>query len=159
LASGDKATYDKVLPIFEVLGGNQFYLGADEQARVLKLAINTMIASTMQIEAEAVVLSEKAGLDVKQVCEVIAGSAAGSPLCGYKSAVIAEGEYPAAFSVKLMMKDLDLAFDAAKQYGVSMPATAITRQQLAAAAASGREEKDFSVVTQVLEDACGYSRP
>lgn len=158
LASGDKATYEKVLPIFEQLGANQFYLGGKEEARVLKLAINTMIASTMQMEAEAVVLAEKAGLDVAQVCDVIAGSAAGSPLCNYKKAVIAEGEYPAAFSVKLMMKDLDLAFDAAKQYGVSMPSTAITRQQLAAAAATGRGEKDFSVLTQVLEDACGYKR-
>jgi 3-hydroxyisobutyrate dehydrogenase-like beta-hydroxyacid dehydrogenase len=158
LASGDKAAYEKVLPVFEQLGKNQFYLGGADEARVLKLAINTMIASSMQIEAEAVVLSEKAGLDVKQVCDVIAGSAVGSPLCGYKSSVIAEGEYPPAFSVKLMMKDLDLAFDAAKQYGVAMPATAITRQQLAAAAATGREEKDFSVVTQVLEEACGYQR-
>ena len=66
----------------------------------MKLAINTMIASTMQIEAEAVVLSEKAGLDVAQVCEVIAGSAAGSPLCGYKAKLIAEGEYAPAFTVK-----------------------------------------------------------
>ena len=158
LASGDKDTYDKVLPLFETLGKNQFYLGSGEQARVLKLAVNTMIASTMQIEAEAVVLSEKAGLDVGQVCEVIAGSAAGSPLCGYKKAVITEGVYAPAFSVKLMMKDLDLAFEAAKQYGVAMPATAITRQSLAAAAATGRAEKDFSVLTQVLEDACGYKR-
>ena len=101
LASGDKDTYDIVLPYFEILGKNQFYLGDAEQAVVLKLAINTMIASTMQIEAEAVVLSEKAGLDVAQVCEVIAGSAAGSPLCGYKAKLIAEGEYAPAFTVKL----------------------------------------------------------
>ena len=159
LASGDKAAYDKVLPVLEQLGKNQFYLGGGEEARVLKLAINTMIATSMQMMAEAVVLSEKAGLDVAQVCEVIAGSAVGSPLCGYKKAVITEGVYAPAFSVKLMMKDLDLAFDAAKQYGVSMPSTAITRQALAAAAATGRAEKDFSVLTQVLEDACGYKRP
>ena len=80
-------------------------------------------------------------------------------MTGYKATVIAEGEYPPAFSVRLMMKDLDLAFDAAKQYGVAMPATAITRQQLAAAAATGRAEKDFSILTQVMEDACGYKRP
>ena len=39
-----------------------------------------------------------------------------------------------------------------------MPATAITRQQLQAASATGRAEKDFSILTQVLEDACGYKR-
>lgn len=158
LASGDKATYEKVLPLFESLGANQFYVGGADEARVLKLAINTMIATTMQMEAEAVVLCEKAGLDVGQVTEVIAGSAVGSGICKYKAATITEGTYPAAFSVKLMMKDLDLALGVAKQYGVPMLSTSLTRQQLAAAAATGREEKDFAVLTQVLEDSCGYTR-
>lgn len=158
LASGDKATYEKVLPMFEKLGANQFYLGGADEARVLKLAINTMIATTMQMEAEAVVLCEKAGLDLAQVTEVIAGSAVGSGICKYKAATITEGTYPAAFSVKLMMKDLDLALDVAKQYGVPMLSTSLTRQQLAAAAATGRADKDFAVLTQVLENACGYER-
>ncbi|MBR0599229.1 NAD(P)-dependent oxidoreductase [Sinanaerobacter chloroacetimidivorans] len=158
LASGDRAAYDQVLPLFEAMGKNQFYLGAEEEARVMKLSLNTMIGTSMQMMAEAVVLAEKAGLDVTQVCEVIAGSAVGSPLVGYKVAPISKGEYNPAFSVKLMMKDFDLAFDAAKQYGVSMPVTAITRQCLAAAAATGRGEKDFSVLTQVLEGQCGVTR-
>lgn len=158
LVSGDKGAYDKVTSIFEALGSKQFYLGDGEQARVIKLAINAMLASTMQLMAEAVVLCEKADLDVTQACEVIAGSAVGSPLVGYKKAVIAEGKYDPAFSVNMMIKDMDLAFDAAKQYGVSMPAAALTRQSLASAVALGKGEKDFSVLTEVLEEACGYKR-
>lgn len=158
LASGDKAAYEKALPLFEKLGANQWYLGGGEEARTLKLAINTMIGSEMQLEAEAVVLCEKAGLDVAQVTSIIAGSAAGSPLCGYKAALITGGEYAPAFSVKLMMKDLDLALAAAKQYGVAMPATALTRQMLGAASALGYAEKDFSILTKVLEEMCGYQR-
>lgn len=158
LASGKKDVYEKMLPILQKLGSNHFYLGSAEEARVMKLALNTMIATTMQMEAEAVVLAEKAGLDVRQVCDIIANSAVGSPICNYKSAVIAEGEYPAAFSVKLMMKDLDLAFDAAKHYGVAMPVTSITRQQLASADATGRGDKDIAVLTQVLEESSGYKR-
>ena len=57
-----------------------------------------------------------------------------------------------------MMKDFDLAFAAAKQYNVAMPITAVTRQYFEAAAATGRGEKDFSVLTEVLEDQCGYKR-
>lgn len=158
LASGDKATYDKVLPLFEAMGKNQFYVGGDEEARVMKLALNVMIGVTSQMMAEAVVLAEKAGLDVAQVCEVMAGSAVGSPLVGYKAALVASGDYKPAFSVNLMMKDFDLAFAAAKQYNVAMPITAVTRQYFEAAAATGRGEKDFSVLTEVLEDQCGYKR-
>ncbi len=158
LASGDKAAYDKALPLFEAMGKNQFYVGGAEEARVLKLALNVMIGVTSQMMAEAVVLAEKAGLDVAQVCEVMAGSAVGSPLVNYKKALVSAGDYKAAFSVNLMMKDFDLAFAAAKQYDVAMPVTAITRQSLQAAAASGRGEKDFFVLTQVLEELCGYKR-
>ena len=158
LASGEKSTYNSVLPLFEAMGGNQFYLGADEEARTMKLSLNMMIGVSMQMMAEAVVLAEKAGLDVEQVCEVMAGSAVGSPLVGYKKVPIGTGDYTAAFSVKLMMKDFDLAFEAAKQYGVSMPVTAVTRQALQAADATGKGDKDFSVLTQVLEDQCGYKR-
>ena len=159
LASGDKATYEKVLPYFEKMGKNQFYLGSGEQARIMKLCLNLMIASTMQMEAEAVVLAEKAGIETRQACDIIAGSAAGSPLTGYKAALIAGGEYAPAFSVKLMMKDLDLALAAGKQYGVPLPSTALTRQSLQSAAATGRGEKDFSVLTQCLEEQSGYKRP
>jgi len=158
LASGDKAAYDKVLPLFEKMGKNQFYLGTGEQARVMKLSLNMMIGCEMQLEAEAVVLAEKAGLNVKQVCEIIAGSAAGSPLTGYKAALISAGDYKPAFTVKLMMKDFDLAAEAAKQYGVPIPVTALTRHFLQAAASTGRAEKDFSVLTQLLEEQAGVKR-
>jgi 3-hydroxyisobutyrate dehydrogenase-like beta-hydroxyacid dehydrogenase len=158
LVSGDKAAFDKVSSVFEAISAKQFYLGSGEQARVLKLAINAMLGSTMQLMAEAVVLCEKAGLDVTETCEVIAGSAIGSPLVNYKKAVIAEGKYDPAFSVEMMIKDFDLAFDAAKQYGVAMPATAITRQMLTTAVARGKGDRDWSVLTQVLEEDCGYKR-
>lgn len=158
LVSGDKETYNKIMPILEHLGSKQFYLGEAEESRVLKLAINTMIATTMQMEAEAVVLCEKAGLNVKQVTDVIADSAVGSSICKYKADVIAKGAYDPAFSVRLMMKDLDLALSVAKQYGVPMLTTSVTRQQLASASATGRGEHDFAILTELVEEAAGYQR-
>jgi 3-hydroxyisobutyrate dehydrogenase-like beta-hydroxyacid dehydrogenase len=158
LTSGDKAAYDKTLPLFQVMGANQFYLGGGEEARVMKLALNLMIATTMQMEAEAVVLAEKAGLDVAQVCEIIAGSAVGSPLTGYKKTPISSGDYKAAFSVKLMLKDLGLAAAVGKQYGVKLESTALTQSRLELAASKGYGEMDFSVLTKLLEEESGYKR-
>ncbi|MDR1953209.1 MAG: NAD(P)-dependent oxidoreductase [Clostridiales Family XIII bacterium] len=158
LASGDKATYEKTLPLFEKLGANQFYLGGAEEARVMKLSLNLMIGVTMQMEAEAVVLAEKAGLDVTQVCEIIAGSAVGSPLTGYKKVPISSGDYKPAFSVKLMEKDFDLAFAVAKQYGVPLATAAATRQNLQSADAIGWGDQDFSVLTKLVETQSGYTR-
>jgi len=158
LASGDKGAYDKTLPLLEVMGGNQFYLGGGDEARVMKLSLNLMIATTMQMEAEAVVMAEKAGLDVQQVCDIIAGSAVGSPLTGYKAKLIGQGNYAPAFSVKLMIKDLKLALAVADQYGVAMESTNVTKTRLEAAASKGYGDMDFAVLTKLLEEESGYSR-
>jgi 2-hydroxy-3-oxopropionate reductase len=73
--------------------------------------------------------------------------------------VVTEQKYvPAAFPVRGMMKDFDLAFAAAKQYGVSLPVTGLVRQLYAAAAASGRSEHDVAVLVQLLEEMSGYKR-
>lgn len=158
LASGDKETYDKVLPLFEIMGGNQFYLGGAEEARVMKLCLNIMIATTNLMTAEAVVLAEKSGLDLAQAYDVISGSVVGSPFVKYKVGPVTSGNYAPAFSVKLMMKDVDLAFAAAKDAGVALPTTALTRQYFAAAAGAGYGDCDISVLTKVLEEQCGYKR-
>ena len=158
LASGDKDSYDKTLPLFETMGGNQFYLGGSEEARVMKLSLNLMIATTMQMEAEAVVMAEKAGLDVQQVCDIIAGSAVGSPLTGYKAKVIGAGNYAPAFPVKLMIKDLKLALEVADQYGVKLESTELTKNRLELADSRGYGDMDFSVLTKLLEEDSDYTR-
>ncbi|MDR1246403.1 MAG: NAD(P)-dependent oxidoreductase [Clostridiales Family XIII bacterium] len=158
LTSGDKASYDKTLPLFEIMGGNQFYLGGGDEARVMKLSLNLMIATTMQMEAEAVVLAEKAGLDAQQAADIIAGSAVGSPLTNYKKALIGAGNYAPAFSVKLMIKDLKLAEAVGKQYGVSLESTKLTKSRLELAAEKGYGEMDFSILTKLLEEESDFVR-
>jgi 3-hydroxyisobutyrate dehydrogenase-like beta-hydroxyacid dehydrogenase len=158
LASGDKASYDKTLPLLEVLGGNQFYLGGAEEARVMKLSLTLMIATTMQMEAEAIVLAEKAGLDVQQAADIIAGSAVGSPLTGYKAKLIGAGDYTAAFSVNLMVKDLKLAEAVGQQYGVKLESTALTKSRLEEAVNRGYGDKDFAVLVKLLEEDSDYRR-
>ena len=155
LASGDKNSYDDVLPCFQAMGKNQFYLGGGEEARVMKLALNMMIGTSMQMLAETMVLAEKGGLDWEQTLEVIGGSAVASPLVGYKVGPVSKRVYDPAFSVKLMEKDFDLALTAARQFGVSLPITAVTRQYLASANARGKADKDFSVLVELAEEMSG----
>ncbi|MCP1102940.1 3-hydroxyisobutyrate dehydrogenase-like beta-hydroxyacid dehydrogenase [Aequitasia blattaphilus] len=158
LGSGDKASFDEVTPLLACMSAKQTYFGAGEEARVLKLAINSILAAQMQLFAEGIVLCEKAGLDVAEAGEAIAGSAVGSPLYGYKHKMVAEGQYAPAFSANMMIKDLDLAFDAAKQYNAAMPTVALTRQSLQAAVATDKGDLDFAVLTKVLEESCGITR-
>lgn len=159
LASGDKAAYDKALTdCFEKMGKNQFYLGGGDEARTMKLILNMMIGTSMQMLAESVVVGEKVGMDLTQMLEVIAGSVVGSPLVNYKVKLISEGEYGPAFSVDLMKKDFDLADVVAKDLNVPTPITSITRQFLSAASSAGYGNKDFSVLIKVLEELSAVKR-
>lgn len=154
IVSGDEALYTRLLPCFRAISNKQFYLGDGEKARVLKLAINLMIGINMQMLAEAMLLADKAGLDWKQTIDIIAESAAASPVVKYKHELVANREYPPAFSVKMMEKDFDLAFDAARQYGAALPISSMTRQMLTAARASGKGEDDFSVLVEIMGNLC-----
>ena len=59
MASGPKASYEKCVPLFEVLGAQNFYLGDSEQARYLKLVVNLLVGTTGAVLAEALTLGRK----------------------------------------------------------------------------------------------------
>lgn len=153
-ASGDKACFDEVLPMLKVMSSNQHYLGSGEQARVLKLAINLMIAVNMQMLAEALTLAEKSGVDREQAMHIIGKSAAGSPVINYKINNIVQRDYTAAFDVAMMEKDMDLLLDVAKQYKVSIPVAAITRQYYTLIHKKGKEDLDFSYLVEFWGQLC-----
>ena len=154
-ASGKQELYNEVLPMFQCLSNNQHYLGDGEQARVLKLAINLMVAANMQLLAECMTLVDKAEIDRAQAMEIIRASAAGSPVINYKTANVVNRDYTAAFSVAMMEKDLDLALDAAKQFNVALPVTALTRQFLSAVHEQGNANQDFSYLVAFWENMHG----
>jgi 3-hydroxyisobutyrate dehydrogenase-like beta-hydroxyacid dehydrogenase len=155
LCSGDRAAYDKAMEVFKILGKNQFYLGGGEEARYMKIALNMMIGTTMQMWAESLMLGKKAGLDWKQMIEVIAGSVAGSPLINYKAKPVSERSFAPAFTVKLMQKDFDLALTMAKAKNVPLPVTGLVRQFFAAAEATGKGDLDFSSLILLAEEMSG----
>lgn len=150
--SGPPDAYKKVLPFFRTFSNKQYYLGEGEQSRILKLAINLMIAVNMQMLAEAMILVEKENLDRAQALEIISNSAAGAPVIQYKVDNVLNRDYTAAFSVEMMEKDLDLVLSAAREYNVGLPVTALTRQFLAMANSTGRAKDDFSVLVELLEE-------
>lgn len=150
-ASGPETLFHEVLPLFQLIGNHFHYLGDGEQARVLKLAINLMVAANMQILAESMLLVDRAGLERKQAMDIIAKSAAGSPVINYKMDNIITRDYTPAFSVAMMEKDLDLVLSAAKEYHLGLPVTSLTRQFLAMIHSEGDSHLDFSCLVDFME--------
>ncbi|OGB04606.1 MAG: hypothetical protein A3E79_18735 [Burkholderiales bacterium RIFCSPHIGHO2_12_FULL_61_11] len=157
LVSGPSDAYQEVEALFRAIGKKIYYLGAEEQARYMKLSINMMLGITAAMMSEAMVLSERVGVDWHQMIEVINNSAVASPLVGYKAKMLSERDFTPMFTTSQMAKDFDLALDAARSLNVPLPITALTRQFLGAMVASGRGESDFFSYVTLLEEIAGIA--
>ena len=155
MASGPRATYDFVKPLLDTFGSTHYYLGVAEEARIIKLVINLMIAGTAGLMAEALVLGQKGGLDWAQMLDVIGGSAAASPMVNYKVPPLAARDYSSTFSGLQMIKDLDLILGEGARSGVPLALTAQVRQMYEAIRAQGDGELDYIATVRLMERMAG----
>jgi 3-hydroxyisobutyrate dehydrogenase-like beta-hydroxyacid dehydrogenase len=155
LASGPREAYERVEPLLALLGPSRFYLGDADQARLMKLVINLMIAATSGMLAEALVLGEKGGLDWRQMWDVIGASAVGAPIVKAKSVQLRERDYTPTFTVEQMKKDVGLILEAGAQLDVPMILTATVGQMLRAAAAQGDASLDYAAVIRAAARSAG----
>ena len=155
MASGPRDTYDFVRPLLDTFGKTHFYLGDGEQARVIKLVINLMIAVSAGMMAEALALGEKGGLDWAQMLDIMGKSAAGSPMVNYKLPPLKERDYASTFSGHQMIKDLDLILGEAARTGVPVSLAAQVRQMYQAIAAQGDGDLDYIATVRLVERMAG----
>lgn len=155
LVSGDKETFEKSKKVFEVMGKNIYYLGTGENALYHKLVVNIMVATTSQMLAEAMLFGKLAGLDMKQMVEVISGSVVASPILCHRAERVAEGNYIGGGSVQVMAKDLVLALTAGRKLGAPLPTTSLVHQFLSSMEAQGRSDLDHSALFLLMEELVG----
>jgi 3-hydroxyisobutyrate dehydrogenase-like beta-hydroxyacid dehydrogenase len=153
---GDKAAYERCLPVLKVLGRVAHYMGPAGSGAAMKLCANTLLGLGMQALAEAVAFGLKAGLARERLLEVLAATAVVSPSQKSKLDNVLNEAYPPAFPLRLMLKDYNLILDTAMALRVAMPATAAAEQvsaaELARQSAAGRDE-DFSSVVRAMEQS------
>lgn len=147
LVSGPSAAFADMAKFFAAFTKKAFLVGAGEEARYLKLAINAMVGATSALLAEALTLARKGGLDIHAIMDVISESAVASPLIQYKQAAITSGDFKAAFSTSQMLKDFDLIEQAAAATSCATPLLSSIRSHYAQAVAQGYGDQDFFVLT------------
>ena len=153
-ASGPKADFDKVLPLFELMGDKAkiFHVGEGDQARYLKLMLNMMVGISSAMVGEALVFGEAGGMKWSQMLEVIGASVVASPLVGYKLAPLGARDPKPAFTADMMGKDFDLALDAARTASIPMPLTSQVRQFWSMMHQNGMGGQDFFAYVYLMEN-------
>jgi len=116
MVGGDEADEKKVLPYLEIMGKEVKYMGANGQGVNAKLCINYYLSILYQGMAETVLFAEKMGISRENMMSIINESASGSGASKVKTSMIIKDEYPAAFSIDLMLKDVKLAVEAGAKY-------------------------------------------
>ena len=157
MASGPRASYEAVLPLLKLLGPHQFFLGTGEEARLMKLVVNLMIAQTSAMLSEGLALGRKGGLDWQDMWQVLCASAVASPILKAKSVQLAKRDFTPTFTVEQMVKDLTLILAAGQAVHVPLPQTAMTLQLMHSAMAQGDAGDDYAAIIKTVERSAGLS--
>ena len=155
IVSGPRQDVERVEEVVRTIGPTIHHVGEGEEARVVKLAINSMIAGIAQLMSEALVLGEAHGVSRQTLLEVMATSAVGAPFVKYKTEPLLRDDFSATFTTALMEKDIDLVLDVAAEAGVELPIAQEMKTLLHAAADAGYAELDFIALFLHLRKASG----
>jgi 3-hydroxyisobutyrate dehydrogenase-like beta-hydroxyacid dehydrogenase len=153
IVSGPDTAIDRALPVLLAIGPTVHRVGDAEQARVVKLAINLVVAGLAELMSEALVLGEGAGVSRRALLEVMGSSAAGAPFVKYKTEPLLRDDYSATFTTALMEKDVDLILDAAAEAGVDLPVAKELKSLLHSAVDAGYGDHDFMALFLHLRSA------
>ena len=116
LAGGQQKDIERAMPCFEKMGRQVKHLGENGKGLAAKLAVNYLLAISFQGLAETVLFAEKLGLQRSDFLDIINESAAGSGITKLKTPSLINENYPPAFALDLMLKDILLAQNAGASY-------------------------------------------
>jgi len=152
MAAGDRDLYDLSLPVLEKLGKKIMFLGETGKAARMKLANNLVMCGALAALCEGMALASGCGLDPGQLLEVLDSGAVSNPMYRLKGPLIAvNGEFPAAFPLKHMQKDLRLALQLAEGAGQPLFATAAINELYKSALAEGLGDSDFAAISRIIK--------
>jgi len=153
-------TFARIRPLLEKMGTTIHHCGGVGTGMRTKLVNNYLAIISCQLNAEAVALSQRFGLDLAKTLEVIHGTTAtnGQLKIAWPSKVLA-GDTAPGFTIDLAHKDLTLIVEAANAARVPVPIAAVAREAFSHARSSGHADKDFSAMVDVLCENAGIPKP
>lgn len=151
MVGGPEEAFNQVLPLLQAIGKTITYIGESGAGQVTKAANQIMVVAQMVGMAEALVLSQKSGVDPQRVVAAISRGAAQCWALDNKAPRIFRRELGPGFKAYMQHKDLNIVLDTGNTYGVPLPLTATAQQLYRAMLAAGNEGLDNSAVITVLE--------
>ena len=155
MVGGPEDAFNTVLPIFQVMGKTITHVGESGAGQITKAANQIMVAAQMVAMGELLILAQKAGADPEKVVAAIRGGAAQCWALDIKPQRLFNGQRDPGFKAYMQAKDMNIVMDTAREYGISLPLTAITTQLYSAMLEMGMQDMDNSAVIGIIEKLSG----
>ena len=156
MVGGSEAAFDKVRPLFELMGKNITLVGGNGDGQITKVANQIIVALNIEAVGEALLLAAKAGADPAKVRQALMGGFANSRILEVHGERMVKRSFDPGFRIELHQKDLNLALTTARQLGVSLPNTATAQELFNACSAHGGAKWDHSAMVRALEKMANF---
>lgn len=151
MVGGPQNAFDRVKPLFELMGKNITLIGGNGDGQTCKVANQIIVALNIAAVSEALVFASKAGADPAKVRQALMGGFASSRILEVHGERMIKRTFNPGFRIALHQKDLNLALQSARTLGVALPQTSGAAQLMNACAALGHAQSDHSALVRALE--------
>jgi len=152
MVGGSEAAFQTCLPVFQAMGRKVTHMGGTGAGQVTKACNQIITALQVTAVAEALVLGAKAGVDPQRIVEAIAGGAARCWALEQRAPWMIQHRFTPGFKSAYHYKDLLIAVDTAKAFGVSLPVSGLVCQLYGAMKAMGKGDLDNSAIVTLFEE-------
>ena len=152
MCGGPQAAFDRVKPLFEIMGKNITLVGTNNgDGQTCKVANQIIVALNIEAVSEALVFASKAGADPAKVREALMGGFAASKILEVHGERMIKRTFDPGFRIRLHQKDLNLALQSARELGMSLPNTATCQELFNTCAGAGGADSDHSALVKAIE--------
>jgi len=151
MVGGPDAAFERVKPLFELIGKNITLVGGNGDGQTCKVANQIIVALNIAAVGEALLFASKAGADPARVRQALMGGFAASRILEVHGERMIKRTFNPGFRISLHQKDLGLALAGARTLGVALPQTAGAAQLMQVCSANGMQDLDHSALVRALE--------
>lgn len=151
MVGGEKAAFDRALPIFQAVGKNIVHIGDAGAGQVTKACNQIVVAMTVQAIAEALTLAKKSGVDPAKVRDALLGGFAQSRVLEVHGKRMLEGSFQPGFKLDLHRKDMNIVLQTAREVGLPLLGGSQVTALMDALIAQGKGELDNAAIVTLYE--------
>lgn len=155
MVGGNEDVFEKVLPIFKVMGKSAVLIGHAGAGQTTKACNQIIVGMTIQAVAEAFALAKKAGVDIVKMREALLGGFAQSRILDLHGQRIIDNNFEPGFKIKLHRKDMNIALQTGREFSVPLFGSAQVAANMDAIIAQGNGELDHSSLYSLLATLSG----